>query len=74
MKAYLSNDFYTKVLRTYSNFETEENWKALFLLTEFFKETSNYVAQKLNFSIDRTEAQNVISYLRKQYNETENYT
>jgi aminoglycoside 6-adenylyltransferase len=74
MKAYLSNDFYTKVLRTYSNFETEENWKALFLLTEIFKETSNYVAQKLNFSIDRTEAQNVISYLRKQYNETENYT
>ncbi len=74
MKAYLSNEFYTKVLRTYSNFETEENWKALFLLTEIFKETSNYVAQKLNFSIDRTEAQNVISYLRKQYNETENYT
>jgi aminoglycoside 6-adenylyltransferase len=74
MKAYLPNEFYTKVLRTYSNFETEENWKALFLLTEIFKETSNYVAQKLNFSIDRTEVQNVISYLRKQYNETENYT
>lgn len=72
MKAYLSNELYTNVLRTYANYETEENWKALFLMTEIFKETSSYIAQRLNFRIDRTEAQNVISYLRKQYNDIRN--
>lgn len=72
MKAYLPDDFYKKVLLTYSNHETEENWKALFLMAEIFKETSNYVAQKLNFNDDRTEEQSVISLLRNQYNETKN--
>lgn len=44
--------------------------KALFLLIEIFQETSNYVAQKLNFNDNRTEEQSVISLLRNRYYET----
>jgi aminoglycoside 6-adenylyltransferase len=73
LKTYLSNDFYEKVLLTYSACELEDNWKSLLLMTEIFQQTSNFVADKLGFSINKTEEQNAISYLNDQYDEQQNY-
>jgi aminoglycoside 6-adenylyltransferase len=70
MKQYLSDDFYKRILLTYSNFEAEENWKALFIMTDIFFETSIYVAVKLSFNIDRDEMQKASLYLKKQYHES----
>jgi aminoglycoside 6-adenylyltransferase len=69
LKTYLSNDFYERILLTYSNSNTEENWKALFLMTEIFQETSNFVADKFGFSINKNEEQSTIEYLEEQYDE-----
>ena len=69
LKAYLSSDFYETILMTYSNSELEENWKSLFLMTEIFQATSNFIADKLKFGINKTEAQKTISYLKDRYNE-----
>ncbi len=54
LKTYLSNDFYEKVLLTYSACELENNWKSLFLMTEIFQQTSNFVADKPGFNVNKT--------------------
>ena len=72
LKMYLPDNFYEKILLTYSNFELEENWKSLLLMAEIFQQTSNFVADKLGFSINRIEGQNTISYLKDQYDEQKN--
>jgi len=66
LKTHLSNDFYEKILHTYSGYEIEENWKSLLLTTEIFQQTSNFVADKLGFGINKIEEQNTISYLKDQ--------
>jgi aminoglycoside 6-adenylyltransferase len=68
LELYITNDFYKKILLTYSNFELEENWKALLVMTEVFQQASNFVADKFGFSINKTEEQNTIIYLKEQYN------
>ncbi len=73
LKGYLTNDFYRTILMTYSNFETEENWKALLLMTEIFQQVSNFVANELGFIINKIEEQNTIAYLKEQYDEQQNY-
>jgi aminoglycoside 6-adenylyltransferase len=72
LKTYLSDDFYKKILMTYSGFETEENWKALLLMAEIFQQTSNFVADKLGYYINKMEEQNTIAYLKEQH-EQQNY-
>ena len=69
LKLYFPDDFYKKILLTYSNFETEENWTALLLMTEIFKETSTSVAEKLGFNINIQEQQNTCAYLKELYGE-----
>jgi aminoglycoside 6-adenylyltransferase len=69
LKTYLTNDCYKKNLLTYSNFEPQENWKALLLMTEIFQQTSNFVANHLGFSINKIEEQNTIAYLKEQHDE-----
>ncbi|MEO5889605.1 MAG: aminoglycoside 6-adenylyltransferase [Ferruginibacter sp.] len=73
LKKYLSADFYEKILLTYANCESEENWKALLLMTEIFQQTSNFIADKLGFSINKIEEQNTISYLKDLRDEQKNY-
>ena len=73
LKKYLSDDLYKKVLLTYSNCEPEENWKSLLLLTKIFQQTSNFVAEKLRFRINKIEEQNTMSYLKDQCDEQKNY-
>ena len=73
LKKYLSDDLYEKVLPTYSNCEPEENWKSLLLLTKIFQQTSNFIAEKLRFCINKIEEQNTMSYLKDQCDEQKNY-
>lgn len=72
LKIYLPDNFYKKILLTYSNFETEENWTALFLMIEIFQETSNFIAEKLGFNINTKEQQNTCAYLKELYEEQKN--
>jgi aminoglycoside 6-adenylyltransferase len=73
LKTYLPNEVYEKILLTYSAYELEDNWKSLFLMTEIFQQTSNFVADKLGFSVNKTEEQNAISYLKEQNDEQQYY-
>ena len=73
LKRYLPGDFYKKILLTYANFETAENWKALFLMTEIFQQSSNFVAEKLGFTINKREQQNVLAYLKALHDKQQNY-
>ncbi len=72
LKTYLPDDFYKRILQTYSNFETEENWKALFLMTEIFQQTSNFIAENLGFNINKIEQENTLAYLKELHLEQQN--
>lgn len=67
MKNYLSPALYNKILSTYSNHEVENNWKALFTMTELFGELSSVVAQKLHFQYNAEEEKNVKKYLQQSH-------
>jgi aminoglycoside 6-adenylyltransferase len=73
LKSYLSDNLYKKLLLTYSNFETEENWKALFLMTEIFQETSESIAEEFGFIVNKKEQQNTIAYLKELHDRQKDY-
>jgi aminoglycoside 6-adenylyltransferase len=73
LKSYLTENFYQKLLLTYSNFEIEENWKALFLMTEIFKETSDSIAEEFGFTVNKKEQQNTIAYLKELHDRQKDY-
>lgn len=73
LKTHVPGDFYEKILFTYANFEIEENWKALFLMTNLFEKTSNFVAGELGFCINKIEERNTMEYLRERHEEQKNY-
>lgn len=73
LKSYLSDNLYKKLLLTYSNFETEENWKALFLMTEIFQETSDSIAEEFGFIVNKKEQQNTIAYLKELHDRQKDY-
>jgi len=67
MSRFLTRDFYADVLKTYSDAEAENNWTALFKMTELFEQISGEVSVRLNFQIDKAEQLNTIGYLRQLY-------
>ena len=67
MKNYLPAALYDKVLLTYSNHEPENNWKALFTMTELFGRLASIVAEKLNFCYNADEEKNVKEWLEKSF-------
>lgn len=69
MPNYLAKDYYATILHTYADAGMENNWKALFVMTELFEVTSTEVSLKLQFQLNNLEQQNTISYLRNLYNE-----
>jgi len=69
MPDYLTNDYYNKVLQTYADAGIENNWKALFVMTELFELASNEVSLKTQFQLNKLEQQNTIGYLKDLYNE-----
>jgi aminoglycoside 6-adenylyltransferase len=73
LKSYLSDNLYKKLLLTYSNSETEENWKALFLMTQIFQETSDSIAEEFGFIVNKKEQQNTIAYLKELHDGQKDY-
>jgi aminoglycoside 6-adenylyltransferase len=65
MKKYVSGNYHEKIMQTYSGPDINLNWKALFTMMEIFQQTSNEVADKLNFSVNNEEQENVTRYLRR---------
>ncbi|MEO9051128.1 MAG: aminoglycoside 6-adenylyltransferase [Ginsengibacter sp.] len=52
---------------TYSSLDIEENWKSLFLMTEIFEQTSNFIAEKSGLRINNLEQQNTSTYLQELF-------
>jgi len=69
MKNYLSPFHYNKILSAYSNHEIENNWNALFTMTELFGKFSTIVAEKLHFQYNAEEEKNVKKFLEQSYEE-----
>jgi len=67
MNKYLTAEEYTKILTTYGDYNINNIWNSLFVMTDLFSGYSEWVANKLNFAYNRKEQINVISYLREQY-------
>ena len=67
MNQHLSSKQYDKILATYSDQQVENNWKALFIMTELFREFAITVAAKLNFQYNSNEEENVMTYLNHSY-------
>ncbi len=69
MHQYLTKDDYARVLQTYSDFDIENNWTSLFIMTELFKQISTELSLKLKFQQNKEEQENTSKYLRRLYNE-----
>ena len=67
MNKYLTAEEYTKILTTYGDYNINNIWNSLFVMTDLFSGYAEWVANKLNFAYNRKEQINVISYLREQY-------
>ena len=67
MRKYLSENFYIKILQTYSNYKFEDNWKSLFVMADIFRQTSNQIAKELGFQINRNNQNNTMEYLKQEY-------
>ncbi len=72
LKSLLPSDLYNGILETYSDHALENNWKALFMMTDIFRKLARAVAEKLNFRYITSEEENVIAYLNRLYNEQVN--
>ncbi len=69
MSQYLSETQYSQVLATYSDHQLENNWDALFVMTELFGDFAKEVADKLHFTYNLQEEENAKKYLKTVYNE-----
>jgi len=71
IKPYLSDAGYDMLLKTYPDEKSRNIWNALFLMTDIFKTFAHHIAEKLNFIYNTVEQENVLSYLRAQYEKAE---
>jgi len=69
IKNYLQPELYDSILKTYSDHILENNWKALFLMTDIFGQLAQAVAKKLEFNYILTEEENVKTYLKNVYDD-----
>jgi aminoglycoside 6-adenylyltransferase len=67
IRQYLSDDEYIMWLKTYPDAKNKNIWNALFLMTGIFKTLAHRVAEKLKFSYNESEQDDVITYLRLQH-------
>ncbi|MCD9617971.1 AadS family aminoglycoside 6-adenylyltransferase [Chryseobacterium gleum] len=64
-KKYLSVDLWSKVGKTFSGSDIEENWKALFEWTDLVHELGTSLAVKLNFTYPQNLEDNIRNYLKE---------
>jgi aminoglycoside 6-adenylyltransferase len=67
MNKYLSQDDYDNILTTYADYQKENIWTSLFLMTNLFSKFAMQVAHKLNFHYNYEEQKNTLEYLHRQY-------
>jgi aminoglycoside 6-adenylyltransferase len=68
---YLTDDEYIMWLKTYPDSKNKNIWNALFLMTGMFKTFARSISEKLHFSYNTSEQDNVISYLYEQHEKSE---
>ena len=66
-KEHLSTELYQRVFLTYANAEAEDNWTALFKMTDLFSEFAAAVAARLDLHYNVDEEKNVIAFLNRIY-------
>ena len=69
MKGFLPPDLYNRILQTYSDHTLENNWSALFLMTNIFGQLARTVAASLGFNYAIVEEKNVTAHLEQLYRE-----
>jgi aminoglycoside 6-adenylyltransferase len=65
IKDHVSPILYSKILRTYADSGVENNWNALFLMTEIFSDLAQRVSGALSLQYDSIEEANTLSWLTK---------
>ncbi|HFK5585140.1 TPA: AadS family aminoglycoside 6-adenylyltransferase [Elizabethkingia anophelis] len=66
-KKYLSQDLWSKTEQTFSGSNIEENWKALFSMTDITGELGKNLAEALNYSYPSEMEHNIRIYLKTVY-------
>ncbi|UFH70220.1 aminoglycoside 6-adenylyltransferase [Morganella morganii] len=67
LSRYLTTDEMQTVLNTYSDADPENNWRALFLMCELFREYQTVTAEISGFEINTRECDASVHYLRNIY-------
>jgi aminoglycoside 6-adenylyltransferase len=65
MPQYLSTEQIENIVSTYADYVIENNWRALYVMTESFSEVAKIVAEELNYKYDIADDENVREYLSK---------
>lgn len=68
IEQFLPKKYYQKLLRTYADSALENNWEALFIMTEIFKEEQLSLAKNLDFKVNLEEMNQSLKYLEDLYN------
>ncbi|MFD2045497.1 aminoglycoside 6-adenylyltransferase [Ornithinibacillus salinisoli] len=63
LERFLSEEYWYKLLQTYSDGSYEGVWKSLFAMSELFRKTASTVANTLDFEYPLDEEQGVMHYL-----------
>jgi len=63
MQQYLSPEDYQRVLSTYADHQTVNNWKALTAMTQLFSDYANTLSAKLDLIYNTEEEKNTLQYL-----------
>ncbi|MBX2963687.1 MAG: aminoglycoside 6-adenylyltransferase [Cyclobacteriaceae bacterium] len=64
MKKYISNELYDKILSTYPDSNIRNIWHSLFLMNDLFDELAKGIANKMRFTYNESEANNVKEHLK----------
>lgn len=63
LKNHISKETYAKILKTYSDYQIENNWRAFSFMTKLFAELAKSVGDKMRFSYNKLEEKNVNCYI-----------
>ena len=65
---HIDKKIWGKIIKTYSDASNKNIWKALFLMSDVFRETGKYVGKKNGFEYPEQEDNNVTAFLKHIHN------
>lgn len=68
LQQYLPANDYIKILSTYADHQSKNNWQALFVMTELFSRFANEAALNLSLQYNIQEEKNTVNYLQQLHN------